>query len=116
MTKQDLISYCLHKENTYEDYPFGPEWALMRHKANKTSFAAIFEHSFNNGEAPRLCINLKCEPELAEFLREQYKDIIPAYHMNKLHWNTVIMGGDVPDAETMKFIDMSYEMTKPKRN
>jgi predicted DNA-binding protein (MmcQ/YjbR family) len=93
----------------YEDYPFDdPNWTLMRHTANKLTFAFIYERN------DRLCLNLKCEPSLAFFLRRQYTDIIPGYHTNKEHWNTVLPDGDVPDNEVYKLIDLSYDLTKPK--
>jgi predicted DNA-binding protein (MmcQ/YjbR family) len=108
--KQDIIEYCLKRQGAYEDYPFDDSnWTVMRHKGSRKSFAFIYEHR------GRLCVNLKCEPGLAVFLREQYRDVIPGYHTNKTHWNTVTPGGDVPDRELLRFIDMSYDLTKPKR-
>ncbi|MDR1094654.1 MAG: MmcQ/YjbR family DNA-binding protein [Clostridiales bacterium] len=110
MLKQDIIEYCLKRQGAYEDYPFDDSnWTVMRHKGSRKSFAFIYEHR------GRLCVNLKCEPGLAVFLREQYRDVIPGYHTNKTHWNTVTPGGDVPDRELLRFIDMSYDLTKPKR-
>lgn len=80
----------------------------MRHRANKKSFALIYER------AGRLCVNLKCEPPDADFLRGVYIDVTPGYHMNKRHWNTVLLGGDVPDEELRNMIKRSYELTMPK--
>lgn len=80
----------------------------MRHNVNKKSFALIYER---NG---KLCINLKCEPLEADFLRQAFMDVTPAYHMNKVHWNTVTLGGDVPDAELLRMIERSYDLIKPK--
>jgi predicted DNA-binding protein (MmcQ/YjbR family) len=97
----------------YEDYPFDdPDevgaWAVMRHRANRKGFAHIFER---NG---KLCVNLKCDPIEADFLRQAYRDITPAYHMNKTHWNTVTLGGDVPEHELERMIGHSYDLIKPK--
>jgi predicted DNA-binding protein (MmcQ/YjbR family) len=109
--RKELIGHCLTYPDVYEDYPFGDDadWALMRHKANKKTFACIYEHK------GRLCINLKCEPMLAEFLREQFEAVTAGYHMNKTHWNTVTAGGDVPDGDLIKFITHSYDLTKPRK-
>jgi predicted DNA-binding protein (MmcQ/YjbR family) len=113
MTRQDLIDYCLSFPSAYEDYPFddmtdGNSWAVMRHKVNKKSFALIYERG------RKLCVNLKCEPLEAEFLRNVYKDVTPAYHMNKTHWNTVTTNGDVPIEELKRQIEHSYDLIKPK--
>ncbi len=112
MTRQELINFCLTLPSAYEDYPFDNisdpgAWTVMRHKVNKKSFALIYER---NG---KLCINLKCDPVEADFLRQIYKAVTPAYHMNKTHWNTVTLGGDVPDAELRPMIESSYKLIKP---
>jgi len=80
----------------------------MRHRANKKSFALIYER---NG---KLCVNLKCEPLEAGFLRQAFAGVTPAYHMNKEHWNTVIIGSDVPEEEMLRQIGNSYDLIKPK--
>lgn len=107
MTRKELISYCLKFPSAYEDYPFGDEWAVMRHADNRKSFAFIYER---NG---RLSINLKCAPMEADFLRSVYSDVTPAYHMNKAHWNTVLIDGNVPENELYAMINRSFEFTKP---
>lgn len=113
MTHQELIDFCLTFPSTYEDYPFdsikdGTEWAVMRHKTNKKTFALIYEWQ------SKLCVNLKCDPFEADFLRTVYKDLIPGYHMNKAHWNTIFVGGDVPDDELKIMIERSYNLIMPK--
>ncbi|MDR2946147.1 MAG: MmcQ/YjbR family DNA-binding protein [Candidatus Adiutrix sp.] len=113
MTRRKLIAYCLSLPHSYEDYPFGGDasvggWTVMRHGANKKGFAHIYER---NG---RLCVNLKCEPLDADFLRQLFTHVAPAYHMNKTHWNTVTLGGDVPDDELRRLIARSYDLVKPK--
>ena len=116
MTRRELIDLCLSYPGSYEDYPFddftnaggsGISWTVMRHRGNKKSFALIFERD-------GLCINLKCEPMRADFLRSAFPGVMPAYHMNKAHWNTVkpdLVSSE--DLETM--IGDSYELTKPKK-
>jgi predicted DNA-binding protein (MmcQ/YjbR family) len=112
MTRQELIKYCLTYPAVYEDYPFDTivdenAWALIRHSGNKKSFAIIY------ARAGQLCLNLKCDPMEADFLRRIYKDVTPAYHMNKTHWNTVITGC-VSEIELKAMIEKSYNLTKPK--
>jgi predicted DNA-binding protein (MmcQ/YjbR family) len=80
----------------------------MRHRANRKSFALIYERE------ERLRVNLKCDPFEADFLRGVYKDLTPAYHMNKRHWNTITLDGDVPDDELCPMIERSYDLIKPK--
>jgi len=81
----------------------------MRHRGNKKSFALIHERG------GRLCVNLKCDPFEADLLRSAFRDVEPGYHMNKMHWNTVYPGGDVPDEELRRMIENSYELIQPKR-
>jgi predicted DNA-binding protein (MmcQ/YjbR family) len=113
MTRQEIIDYCLTFPAAYEDYPFAGipgegETAVMRHRANKKSFALIMRH---NGQ---LYLNLKCDPFEAYFLRQAFDGIIPGWHMNKEHWNTIIIGSDVPDEEIKRQIEQSYDLIKPK--
>lgn len=113
MTRRELIDFCLTYAGAYEDYPFGepagaPEaWAVMRHRANRKSFAFIYERG-------GLCVNLKCEPLRADILRQCYAGVTPAYHMNKEHWNTVRVG-EVPGDALYDMIEHSYKLTMPKR-
>lgn len=114
LTRQEIIDYCLTYSDAYEDYPFdeiiGPEaWTVMRHRSNKKTFALIYER---NG----LCVNLKCEPMRADFLRGAYAGVTPGYHMNKTHWNTVRLPSDVPEDALRDMIDLSFELTAPKKN
>jgi len=113
MTRRELIDFCLTFPSVYEDYPFADipeagEWTLMRHRASKKGFAHIYER---NG---KLCVNLKCDPFEADFLRQAYVDVTPGYHMNKTHWNTIMLGGDVPEDELKRMIERSYDLIKPK--
>lgn len=116
MTKRELIDYCLTFPLVYEDYPFAEmtahsddgNWTVMRHGANKKTFAHIYERN------DKLCINLKCEPHKADFLRSVFADVVPGWHMNKIHWNTIYIGGDVPPDEIRDMIHHSYDLIKPK--
>jgi predicted DNA-binding protein (MmcQ/YjbR family) len=113
MTRQEIIDFCLTFPAAYEDYPFDElidenATAVMRHRANKKSFALIMRHS------GQLYINLKCDPLEADFLRQAFEGVIPGYHMNKVHWNTIIVGSDVPDEEIKRQTLRSYNLIKPK--
>ncbi|MDR0951497.1 MAG: MmcQ/YjbR family DNA-binding protein [Oscillospiraceae bacterium] len=117
MTRRELIKYCLTFPAAYEDYPFDPvkdgtEWCVLRHRANRKSFAMIYER------LGALHINLKCDPMEADFLRQLYSSVTPGYHMNHEHWNTVTLGDDcdVPMDELRRQIGNSYELIKPKRS
>jgi predicted DNA-binding protein (MmcQ/YjbR family) len=105
MTKQSLkalIEYCLAKPGTSASYPFG-EGTLVFKVLDKI-FCLISED-----ETP-LRMNLKCDPEDAQALRSQYEAIIPGYHMNKQHWNSLILDGSLPDALVGELIDHSYDL------
>jgi predicted DNA-binding protein (MmcQ/YjbR family) len=116
MTRRELIDFCLSFPATFEDYPFenteahsdDGTWAMMRHRVNRKGFAHIYER---NG---KLHINLKCDPAEADFLRQIYEDVTLGWHMSKTHWNTVTLGGDVPEDELKRMIESSYDLIKPK--
>ena len=109
VTKRELIEYCLTFPSVYEDYPFDETTAVIRHCGNKKMFALIDEKD----SIPY--INLKCEPMRADFLRNAYQSVKPGWHMNKTHWITVTMHGDVLDTELFDMIISSFDLTKPKK-
>jgi predicted DNA-binding protein (MmcQ/YjbR family) len=99
----DLLNkYLLSKKATTSGYPFD-DTTLVFKVINKI-FALIAED-----ETP-LRINLKCDPDEAQILRGMHKSIIPGYHMNKEHWNTIILDGNLPDELIYKMIDDSYNL------
>lgn len=104
-TKEDIIAYGLSLPGTYLDYPFDERTAALRHQKNRKMFALFTQ----NKEKPLL--NLKCEPMQADFWRQIYPDVIPAYHMNKTHWNSICLEGDIPDADLLTMIENSYRLT-----
>ena len=97
-----IKNYLLNKPEAVEDYPFGPEVAVF--KVKNKMFALLF---LKNEVAS---VNLKCEPYKAAALRDVFSAVTPGYHMNKLHWNTVILDGSIPDPEIIKMIDHSYAL------
>ena len=108
MTKRELIDHCLTYPSVFEDYPFDEDAAVIRHEANKKMFALV---GVLDG---RLQITLKCDPDRADFLRGAYADVVPGYHFNKKHWNTVYTDGDVPEEEIFDLISHSFDLTKQK--
>ncbi|MCM1179701.1 MAG: MmcQ/YjbR family DNA-binding protein [Clostridium sp.] len=109
-TRQDVIQFCSIFSDIIEDYPFhDTNWTLMRHKQNKKTFVCIYERQGN------IWLNVKCDIEWRDFWRSAFDAVVPAYHMNKEHWNSIILDGTVPDADVKRMIGESYDLTKPKR-
>lgn len=108
MNKLDIIKYCLTLQNTYDDYPFENDTTsvVLKHIKNKKWFALIME--VNN----EVFLNVKTDPEYSELLRKSYKYIIPAYHMNKQHWNTIVISEQIDENLVKELIEQSYELTK----
>lgn len=108
--RQEIITLCLKYPNVYEDYPFhDPNWCVMRHKENKKVFAWIFEKDGH------IWVNVKCDPEWTAFWRNAFDSVVPAYHLNKTYWNSIILDGNVPDKEIRIMIGNSYDLTVKKR-
>jgi predicted DNA-binding protein (MmcQ/YjbR family) len=106
MNIETLRDYCNSKKDASESFPFGEDTLVFKTKGK------IFALVNLDGE---LSINLKCDPVLALELRERYASVTPGYHMNKKHWNTVMLDGSVPDKEIQSWIDHSYELISGKR-
>ena len=79
---------------------------MIRHKKNKKIFAFIYEKD------EHVWINVKCEPEWRDFWRNAFASVIPAYHMNKKYWNSIILDGTVPPGDIRRMIGESYDLTK----
>ncbi|GHV47937.1 hypothetical protein FACS189499_06360 [Clostridia bacterium] len=116
MEKQKLIDMCLEFPQSYLDYPFDDTTPVIRHSGNKKMFALIGETDGRQsvGSDGRWSVSLKCDPLEASLLRQEYADVVPGYHLNKTHWNTVITGGDVNQKELRRQIESSYDLVKPK--
>lgn len=103
-THKEVEDYILSLSGAKLDYPFGEGTAV--YKLNDKMFALIAE-----GSDP-LRLSLKCDPKLAEILRERYETVMPGYHLNKKHWNTIILTGQLADDEVKDLIRHSYELVK----
>jgi predicted DNA-binding protein (MmcQ/YjbR family) len=103
MNLEELREYCLSKEFCTEDTPFGPDTLVFRIAGKIFGLTSL--------DTDECRINLKCEPDYAIELREKYNFIIPGYHMNKTHWNTVFVD-KAPSILVKSLIDHSYDIIK----
>ena len=106
MNIEILREYCISKKNITESFPFGDDTLVFK------TAGRIFAMVNLEGD---LSINLKCDPAQAMELRERYSSVTPGYHMNKKHWNTILIDGSVPDKELFSWIDCSYDLVLKKR-
>lgn len=107
LERTEAITLCNRFKDIYEDYPFhDANWTVMRHKVNKKMFACIYEKN------DLIWINVKCDPEWRDFWRSTYQSVVPGYHMNKEHWNSIILDGSVPEQDIERMIVESYTLTK----
>jgi predicted DNA-binding protein (MmcQ/YjbR family) len=102
MNIESFREYCLKKRAATESMPFGPDNIVFKVEGKMFALAALDE------VPPR--VNLKCDPDLALELRDRYEQVLPGYHMNKKHWNTVVLDGVIPEKEIRKMIDHSYDL------
>lgn len=102
MDHKTVEEYILSMPNTRLDYPFGEGVAV--YKVADKMFALIAE-----GKEP-VSLSLKCDPQLAEVLRERYATVMPGYHLNKKHWNTLVLTGELPWEEVQALIRHSYDL------
>lgn len=104
-TREEVLKYCLSFPNTYQDAPFYDEnWQLVRCAKNKKAFAWTYYRK------NQLCINVKVHPEWRDLWRQTYEAVIPGYHQNKEHWNTIILDGTIPEKEVRRMIAESYDL------
>lgn len=96
--------YLLAKPEAQEDFPFGPDVMVFRVK--EKMFATLSQGK----NTEHYWMNVKCEPQQALILRDMFESVIPGYHMNKKHWNTVILDGTIPKHEVERMIDHSYTL------
>jgi len=108
MTHKEMEHYLLGFDDTWLEYPFGEGTSVYKvgdkEKDDGKMFALI-----QDGSDP-LRVSLKCDPQLAEALREKYESVQPGYHLNKKHWNTVICTGQLTDQEVKDLARLSYDL------
>lgn len=102
MDHKTVEDYILSMPNAKLDYPFGEGVAV--YKVNDKMFALISE-----GKTP-VNLSLKCDPELSKVLREKYEEVMPGYHLNKKHWNTIVLSGQLDWEEIKGLISHSYQL------
>ncbi|HEY6504376.1 MAG TPA: MmcQ/YjbR family DNA-binding protein [Chitinophagaceae bacterium] len=107
MNIEQLRDYCLSKPATEEELPFGPDTLVFKVSGK------IFLLTGLNSQP--LQFNVKCDPDKAIELREEYPCVLPGYHMNKKHWNTVVVDGSVSSKLLKEWVDWSYELVNKKR-
>jgi predicted DNA-binding protein (MmcQ/YjbR family) len=114
MDIEAIREYCLSKDGVEETLPFGPD--TLVYKVGGKAFLLM------GLDAEDLRFNVKCDPDLAQELRERYPCVLPGYHMNKKHWNTIVVDGSVSGSLLKEWIDHSYQLVssalprKTKRN
>ena len=110
LTREEAVAFCLALPLTYADTPFDDgNWVCMRHRGNRKIFAAIFARE------GKIWINVKADPQWGDFWRHTFSAVIPAYHMNKKHWISIILDGSMTEEEIGQLIEDSYALTAPKR-
>lgn len=104
-SREEALEYGLSFPDTYQDAPFrDTNWQLVRYKRNKKAFLWIYERD------GYINLNVKTDPDKAFFWRNFYKSVIPGYHQNKEHWNTIILDGTIPEEDIKVMIAESYDL------
>jgi len=108
MTHKELEEYFLSFPNTWLDFPFGEGTSVYKVGDKESGDAKMFA-LIADGSKP-LRVSLKCDPQLAENLREKYESVLPGYHLNKKHWNTILCSGQLEEAELKDLATLSYRL------
>lgn len=115
--REDILAYVKKKYTTEPDFPWSkhPNYAVLRHQTHGKWYGLIMNvpklKLGLTGEGNAEVINLKCEIELNSLLRS-HKDVLPAYHMNKEHWITIVLDSNFSKEDLYNLIDLSYDLTK----
>jgi predicted DNA-binding protein (MmcQ/YjbR family) len=104
MNRNELRDYCLSMTGAVEDFPFGVEVAVFKVKGKMFALLPVV--------ADPMSISLKSDPIEAVMLREMYQAVQPGYHLNKKHWNTVTLDGEVPGERIREMIEDSYTLVR----
>lgn len=108
MTHKQLEEYLLSFANVWLDFPFGKEVAVYKIGHKETGEGKMF--ALVQEDSKPLRVSLKCDPQLSETLREKYETVVPGYHLNKKHWNTIICSGQLSDEEVKDLANLSYQL------
>ncbi len=113
MNHKQAKQYLLKKPEAIEDFPFGSEVSVFKVKGKMFATLALGDGKEKDTQgkmAGHWCMNLKCNPDHADAIRSTFEAVIPGYHMNKKHWNTIILDGSTPKTEIENMIDQSYSL------
>jgi predicted DNA-binding protein (MmcQ/YjbR family) len=108
MTHKEFESLFLSYENTWLDYPFGEGTSVYKYGNKKEGIGKMFAIIQDNSMPLR--VSLKCDPHLAETLREKYETVLPGYHLNKKNWNTILCTGQLAQEELADLVRLSYQL------
>jgi predicted DNA-binding protein (MmcQ/YjbR family) len=108
MTHKEFDEYLLSFPNTWLDFPFGEDTSVYKVGNKEADDGKLFAIIADKSDPLRL--SLKCDPQLALVLREKYETVVPGYHLNKKHWNTILCTGQLPDDEIKSLILHSYNL------
>ena len=104
-TREEALKYGLSLPDTYQNAPFHDDnWQLVRVKESKKVFLWTYERE------GYINLNVKTDPEWRDFWRSAYDAVIPGWHQNKEHWNTIILDGSIPDQDVKRMIRESYDL------
>lgn len=108
-SRAEVINYCLTFSETFEDYPFHDNnWTCMRIRSTNRIFAWIYERE------EHIWVNVKCDPQWRDVWRQAFDAVVPAYHMNKKYWNSLILDGSIPEKDIKRMIAESYDLCAKK--
>jgi len=108
MTHKELEAYFLSFDNAWLDFPFGEGTSVYKVGDRQAGEGKMF--ALIQDDSSPLRVSLKCDPQLAENLREKYETILPGYHLNKKHWNTIICSGQLSDDEIKDLVRLSHRL------
>lgn len=107
MDIETLREYCLSKPDAEESFPFGPETLVFKAQGKVFLLMGL--------DNPELRFNVKCDPDKAIELREEFPCVLPGFHMNKKHWNTIVVDGSISSKQLKEWIDWSYDLVTGKK-